>query len=125
MCVCVCQLQRFLDGLTGTGNVKLVKEALDEWDTCEAKEVETPGMTDEYDVQSFLSADLMSKESAAMYRRTAAKLNYLALDNSLIAFASKEGSRSTSSPRQGEEEHIEIPAETYNDISIRVAGHQQ
>ena len=26
------------------------------------KEVETPGMTDEYDVQSLLNADLMSKE---------------------------------------------------------------
>ena len=77
------------DGLTWTGNVKLVKEALDEWDMREANEVETPGMTDEYDVQSLLNADLMSKESAAKYRRTAAKLNYLALDNPLIAFASK------------------------------------
>ena len=36
--------------LTWTGNVKLVKEALDEWDMCEAKEVETLGMIDEYDV---------------------------------------------------------------------------
>ena len=89
--------------LTWTGDVKLVKEALDEWDMREAKEVETPGMTDEYDVQSLLNADLMSKESAAKYRRTAAKLNYLALDNPLIAFASKEASRSMSSPRQGEE----------------------
>ena len=62
-------------GLTWTGNVKLGKEALDEWDMCEAKEVETPGMTDECDVQSFLNADLISKESAAKYRRTAAKLN--------------------------------------------------
>ena len=70
---------------------------------CEAKEVETPGMTDECDVQSFLNVDFMSKESAAKYRRTAAKLNYLALDNPLIAVASKEASRSMSSPREGEE----------------------
>ena len=82
------------NGVTWTGNLKLVKEALGEWDMCEAKEAETPGMTEEYDVQSFLNADLMSKESAAKYRRTAAKLNYLALDNPLIAFASKEASRS-------------------------------
>ena len=54
------------NGVTSTGNLKLVKKALDEWDICEAKEVETPGMTEEYDVQSFLNADLMSKESAAM-----------------------------------------------------------
>ena len=68
----------------------MAKEALYEWDMCEAKEVETPCMTDEYDVPSFLNADLISKESAAKYRRTAAKLNYLALDNPLIAFASKK-----------------------------------
>ena len=60
-------------------------------------------MTDEYDVQSVSNADFMSKESAAKFRRTAAKLNYLALDNPLIAFASKEASRSMSSPRQREE----------------------
>ena len=89
--------------MTWTGNVKLVKEALDEWDMREAQEVETPGMTDEYEVQSLLNADLMSKESAAKYRRTAAKLNHLALDHPLIAFASKEACRSMSSPRQGEE----------------------
>ena len=111
--------------MTWTGNVKLVKDALVEWDMREAKEVETPGMTDEYDMQSLLNADLMSKESAAKYRRTAAKLNYLALGNPLIAFASKEASRSMSSPRQGRseiEENIEILAkETYNDIPTRVA----
>ena len=70
---------------------------------CAAKVVETPGMTEEYDVQSFPNADLLSKESAAKCRRTAAKLNYLALDNPWTAFASKEASRSMSSPRQGEE----------------------
>ena len=91
------------DRVTWTGSLKLVKEALDEWDLYEAKEVETPGMTEEYDVQSFLNADLTSKESAAKYRRTAAKLNYLALDSPLIAFSSQEASRSMSLPRQGEE----------------------
>ena len=38
-------------------------------DTRDAKEVETPGMTDEYDVQSFHCADSMSKESAAKCRK--------------------------------------------------------
>ena len=79
--------------LTWTGDVKF-NEALDERDMCEAKEVETPGMNDECDVQSYLNDDLMSKESAAKYQRTAAKLNYLALDDPLIAVASKEASRS-------------------------------
>ena len=70
---------------------------------CESKEADTPGMTDEYDVQSFLNADFTSKEPAAKNRRTAAKLNFLALDNPMIAFASKEASRTISSPKQGEE----------------------
>ena len=55
----------------------------------------------EYDVSRI--AEFMSKEEAAKYRRTAAKLNYLSLDNPMIAFASKEASRSMSSPKQGEE----------------------
>ena len=45
----------------------------------------------------------MSKEEAAKYRRLATKLNFLSLDNPMIAFASKEASRSMSSPKQGEE----------------------
>ena len=92
-------IRRRTNGVTWTGNPKLVKEALDEWDMCEAEEVEMPGMTGEYDAQSFLNADHKSKESAAKYRRTAAKLNYLARDNPLMAFASKEASRSLSAPR--------------------------
>ena len=113
--------------MTLTGNSKLVKEALDEWDMCAAKVIETPGMTDEYDVQSFPNADLMSKESAAKYRRSAAKLNYLALDNPWTAFASKEASRSMSLPRQGEEVKLKriwrfLRKRLDNDISFRVAG---
>ena len=102
--------------MTWTGDIKLVKGALDEWDVCESKEADTPGMTDEYDVQSFLNADFMSKEFAAKYRRTAAKLNYLALDNPMIAFAYKEASRTMSSPKQGEEvklKRILRPTTTY------------
>ena len=51
--------------MTWTGDIKLVKEALDEWDMCESKEADTPGMTDEYDVQSYVNAGFMSKEFAA------------------------------------------------------------
>ena len=64
--------------------------------------LETLGMIDEYDVSSHGNAEFMSKEEAAKSRRTAAKLNYLSLDNPMIAFASKEVSRSMSSPKQGE-----------------------
>ena len=53
--------------------------------------------------RAFSVPNFMSKEFAAKHRKTAAKLNYLALDNPLTAFASEEASRSMSSPRQGEE----------------------
>ena len=56
---------------------------------CKASEVETPGVTDEYDVHSCLNADFMRKEPAARYRRTAAQLNYMTLDSPLVALATK------------------------------------
>ena len=45
----------------------------------------------------------LQKEEAAKYPRTAANLNYLPLDNPMIAFVSKEASRSMNSPKQREE----------------------
>ena len=78
-------------GLTWTGDVKLVNEALQEWDMSTSDGLETPGMIDECDVSSHEIAEFMSKEEAAKYRRTAAKLNYLSLDNPMIAFGSKRG----------------------------------
>ena len=68
----------------------------------------------------------MSKESAAKYRRTAATLNYLALDNPLIAFASKEASRSmrrTKARRTSEiEENTEILAKRDPQRHISTSG---
>ena len=114
-------------GLTWTGDVKLVNEALQEWDMSTSNGLETPGLIDEYDVSSHEIAEFMSKEEAAKYRRTAAKLNYLSLDNPMIAFASKEASRSMSSPKQGEEIKLKrilrfLREATDNNVSIRVAG---
>ena len=42
----------------------------------------------------------------ARYRRSAAKLNYLALDNPCIAFASKDLSRKMSDPEPSDEKSI-------------------
>ena len=62
-----------------------------------------------------------------MYRRNAAKLNYLSLDNPMIAFASKRGFKVNefTQTRRGDktEKNTEILAEaTHNNVSIRVAG---
>ena len=80
-----------------TGDVKLVNEALQEWDMPTSNGLETPGMIGEYDVSSHEIAQFMSKEEAEKYQRTAAKLNYLSLDYPMIAFASKVASWSMSS----------------------------
>ena len=85
--------------MTWTGDVNQVKEVLEEWDMCESKVAETPGVTGEPEVQSSLNADCRSMAFAAQYRRPVAKLNYLALDNPTIAVSS----RLISSCRQGQE----------------------
>ena len=70
----------------------------------------------------FHSAVIQTKKE-----RTAAKLKYSALDNPLIAVASKEASRSMSSPRQGEKVKLKrilrfLQKKAHNDVPIRVAG---
>ena len=55
--------------------------------TC--KGLETPGMIHEYDVSSHEIAEIMSKEEAAKYRSTAAKLNYLSLSRKVPKYCSK------------------------------------
>ena len=45
-------------GLIWTGDVKLVNEALQEWDMLTSNGLETPGMIDEYDVSSHEIAEL-------------------------------------------------------------------
>ena len=54
--------------MTWTGDVKLVNEALQEWDMSTSNGLKTPGMIDEYDVSSHEIAEFMSKEEAAKYR---------------------------------------------------------
>ena len=46
--------------------------------------LETPDMIDEYDASTHEMAEFMSKEEAAKYRRTAAKLNYFHSTISLL-----------------------------------------
>ena len=63
-------------------------------------EVDTPGVMDEYDVNSHLIEEFMSNEEAAKYRGPAAKPSYTSLENPMIASAYQEASTSMSSPEQ-------------------------
>ena len=84
------------DGLTWTGDSKMAQVSVEEWQLANGKGVETPGTVDDCEEES---EELMGKEAAAFYRRTAARLNYASLDNPCIAFAAKEASRTMSAPR--------------------------
>lgn len=109
------------EGLTWTGDRKLVEEMLEDWQMTEARSVDTPGVKETDNHEDNYSDEPMSKEDGALYRKTAAKLNYVSLDNPRIAFAAKEASRSMSNPKKGEESKIkrllrflrERPVSTY------------
>ena len=93
-------------GLTWTGDERMARSALEEWEMTESREVETPGVAEEVTAIGLEDAALMDPEQAAKYRRTAAKLNYASLDNPTIAFAAKEASRTMSAPRMGDDVKI-------------------
>ena len=91
------------DGLTWTGDTKLVTEMLRDWDMGDSNGAHTPGANeDETDER----LQPMSLQDSARYRSSAAKLNYASLDNPRIAFAAKEASRVMSAPDQRDEPKI-------------------
>jgi len=91
-----------------------VNETLEEWGMSESQGVETPGVTESSvspvsgidTEESSEDEEKMGAEDAAMYRRTAAKLNYISLDHPQIAYAAKEASRTMSSPEKGDAKKI-------------------
>ena len=95
------------DGITWSGDQKMIQELLGEWNLSDAKGCRTPGVSEG---KKESSSGLEEKERPEMgevdakrYRRTAAKLNYASLDDPRIAFASKEASRVMSRPKEGDE----------------------
>ena len=79
------------EGLTWTGDDKLVRDLLKEWNMETAKASYTPGVT-EADRMEIDQVNEVPMEAALAkaYRSAAAKLNYLSLDNFRVVFASKE-----------------------------------
>ena len=86
-------------GLTWSGDSKMAKASIEEWDMMNSKAVETPGVIEDGDLES---DEPLGKEESALYRRTVARLNYASLDNPFIAFATKEASRTMSAPSVGD-----------------------
>ena len=89
-------------GVDWEADPKLVNGLLAEFGLEGSKGVDTPGVKEER-----LAADdertPMTSAEAALYRRGAAKLNYLAQDRLDVCFAAKDISSRMASPRQGDE----------------------
>jgi len=92
------------DGIEMEGDLKHVKILLDEWKMEDAKIVSSPGTEVE-------KANILEKQNeevllpvieATIYRRAAARMNYMALDRADLSYASKECSRGMANPTVGD-----------------------
>jgi len=91
-------------GIEFEGDQKHVKILLDEWDMINSKSVSSPGADGE-------KANLLDKQQeeekihdkeATVYRRAAARLNYMSQDRADLAYAAKECSRGMANPTLGD-----------------------
>ena len=87
-------------GLEWEGDEKLRETLLQEWDMVNASPVCSPIVKEESAAEG---GQPMSGEAARKYRRAAAQVNYLSLDNPHIAYAAKELSRKMANPEIGDE----------------------
>ena len=87
-------------GLEWECDQKVVKGLLEEAGLGDCNGMETPGMKVDEPVEE---RALMEPREATLYRRGAAKANYLAQDRVDIGYASKELSRNMANPRVGDE----------------------
>ena len=90
-------------GLEWEGDNKLRETLIKEWGMAKATAVVTPIIKDEAPPEG---GRLMNESDAGRYRRAAAQINYLSLDNPYIAFAAKELSRKMSRPEVGDEVRV-------------------
>ena len=88
------------EGLEWEGDEKLRDTLLQEWDMKNASAVCSPYVKEECEAEG---GQPMNSSEASRYRRAAAQVNYLSLDNPQISYAAKELSRKMASPQIGDE----------------------
>ena len=93
------------EGLEYEGDNKIKESLVKEWAMESSSSVKTPGVKEEKDI---IGNEIVieDKKRVARYRRAAAKVNYMALDNPKIGFASKEISRGMSKPTEEDEKKV-------------------
>jgi len=91
-------------GIEMEGDYKHVKILLDEWNMEGSKIVSSPGSELEKanTTEKPSEEELLPASEATVYRRAAARLNYMALDRADLSYASKECSRGMANPTRGD-----------------------
>ena len=85
----------------GGGDQKILKDMLVEWEMEQSSSVTTPYVKEEGGQAGEGGESVVNPDDSARvtrFRRAAAKLNYLALDDPRISFASKQISQVMSAP---------------------------
>ena len=93
--------------MTWRGDQKLLGELLSEWDMCEGGSVATPS-TREEGTKTGVEGDVEIKDQGRItkFRRGAAKLNYMSLDDPRIAYATKQVAQVMAKPTEEGEVRI-------------------
>ena len=92
-------------GLEWEGDGKLREALCEEWCMEKCSAVTTPGVKEEKCVIGN-EVELQDKKRVAKFRRAAARINYMALDNPKLGFASKEVSRGMAKPTEEDEKKV-------------------
>jgi len=93
------------EGLEWQGDQKLKEQLMKEWNIEKGSGVGTPGVKEERKVEGAEVA-LNDKKRIAKFRRAAAQINYMTLDNPMLGFASKEISRGMAAPTEDDERKV-------------------
>ena len=87
-------------GIKYEGDTKHIKTLLKEWNMEECKPVGTPGSSAEEKEAAEVGDKLLGKDGATRFRRSAARINYVALDRLDLGYAAKELSRGMANPTE-------------------------
>ena len=79
-----------ISGITYEADPTHVSILAKEWDLCDCKFIGSPGTIDEKKKLDEPEKELLDKENSRIYRRAAARLNYLSLDRPDISYSTKK-----------------------------------
>ena len=97
-------IRKTCEGYEYESDEKHVKILLEEWDMENCKPLTSPGAAIEKpnEIERGEQEKELDKREATVYRRAAARLNYMSLDRADLSYASKEASRGMSRPTVGD-----------------------